>query len=133
MTEKSQKKPTEVVITIDTEFSVAGAFDDPTGQTRPVGEPNVTGLVDGKEQGLGFMLETFARHGAVATFFVETLHVRHFGLEPMGALARRIHAAGHDVQLHLHPLWLAFEGERIDRAMTPGRRTTSVPAARSRN
>lgn len=119
MKEQRPKKPTEVVITIDTEFSVGGAFDDPSGRTRPVGEPNVTGPVNGAEQGLGFMLDVFARHGAVATFFVETLQVRHFGLEPMGALARRIHDAGHDVQLHLHPLWLVFEGERIDRAIKP--------------
>jgi peptidoglycan/xylan/chitin deacetylase (PgdA/CDA1 family) len=119
MKEQSPKKPTEVVITVDTEFSAGGAFEDPSGRKRPVGVCNVTGPVDGEEQGLGFMLETFARHDAKATFFVETLHIRHFGLEPMGALARRIHDAGHDVQLHLHPLWLAFEGERIDRAMTP--------------
>jgi len=119
MTHKNGKRPTKVIITIDTEFSAGGAFEDVTGKTRPVGIPNVTGPVGGVEQGLGFMLNTFARHGADATFFVETLHVRHFGSEPMGQLARRIQAAGHDLQMHLHPLWLAFDGEQIDRHMTP--------------
>lgn len=116
---EKEKKPTEVVITIDTEFSAGGAFEDLTGTRRPVGEPNVTGPVGGKDQGLGFMLDTFARHDVPATFFVETLQTRHFGPEPMGALARRIHEAGHDVQMHLHPLWLAFDGEYIARDMTP--------------
>lgn len=117
MTMENPKKPTEVIITIDTEFSVGGAFEDPA--RRPVGAPNITGPVNGEEQGLGFMLNTFARHDVPATFFVETLQTRHFGLEPMGALARRIADAGHDVQLHLHPLWLTFDGEHIDRSVTP--------------
>lgn len=113
MKTENQKKPTEVVITIDTEFSVGGAFDDPSGQTRPVGEPNVTGPVNGEEQGLGFMLDIFAHHDVPATFFVETLQTRHFGPEPMGKLVSRIADAGHDLQMHLHPLWLAFDGERM--------------------
>lgn len=118
---KSSKSaaPTEVVITIDTEFSAGGAFEDPTGRTNPVGEPNVTGMVDGREHGLGFMLDVFSRYDVPATFFVETLHVRHFGLEPMGALAKRIRDAGHDLQMHLHPLWLAYDGARMVREMTP--------------
>ncbi|MGI9505101.1 MAG: polysaccharide deacetylase family protein [Geminicoccaceae bacterium] len=119
MSEKNGSGVTEIIITIDTEFSAGGAFEDPSDKTSPVGTPNVTGPVNGEEQGLGFMLDTFARHGATATFFVETLHIRHFGPEPMGQIARRIQAAGHDVQMHLHPLWLAFDGDRIDRQMQP--------------
>ncbi|MGB3745233.1 MAG: hypothetical protein WBD11_12015, partial [Xanthobacteraceae bacterium] len=67
----------------------------------PVAEPMVLGSVGGK--GLGFFLESLAEFGARATFFVETLQTAYFGDEPMGGIARRIAAAGHDVQLHLHP------------------------------
>ncbi len=98
---------TQVAITIDTEFSIGGAFADPE-RRQPVGEANVTCPVGGREQGLGFLLETFARHGTRATFFVEALHTAWFGDEPMGKLVRRMLAAGQDVQLHLHPCWTAF-------------------------
>lgn len=98
---------TQVCITIDTEFSIGGAFSDRTKQ--PVAEPLVWCEVDGHSEGLGFMLETFSRHHVQATFFVETLHRHFFQHDPMAAIAQRIHAAGHDVQLHLHPCWTQFQ------------------------
>ena len=98
---------TQICITIDTEFSIGGAFADPEART-PIGEPNVTCAVGGREQGLGFLLDTFARHGIPATFFVEALQTVWFGDAPMAAIVRRILDAGQDVQLHLHPCWTAF-------------------------
>jgi peptidoglycan/xylan/chitin deacetylase (PgdA/CDA1 family) len=98
---------TRVCITIDTEFSIAGAFSDP--MKRPVAEPLVWCDVDGHSEGLGFMLETFRRYHIQATFFVETLHRHYFKHDPMAAIAQRIHGAGHDVQLHSHPCWSLFE------------------------
>ncbi len=98
---------TEVCITIDTEFSIGGHFDSP--EQSPIGEPMVVGMVDGREHGLGFLLESFAEYGFRATFFVEALQTAYFGDEPMGRIARRIAVAGHDVQLHVHPCWLYFE------------------------
>src|SRR5260370_2589505 len=101
------RKPIEVCITIDTEFSIGGNFENPA--LTPVAEPIVLGSVGGKEEGLGFLLDSFAEFGIRATFFVETLQTAYFGDEPMGGIARRIAAAGHDVQLHLHPCWLHYE------------------------
>jgi hypothetical protein len=101
------RRPIEVCITIDTEFSIGGNFEDPA--LTPVAEPMVLGSADGKEQGLGFILDSFAEFGMRATFFVEALQTAYFGDEPMGGIARRIAAAGHDVQLHLHPCWLHYE------------------------
>ncbi len=98
---------TQICITIDTEFSIGGAFADPE-RRRPIGEANVTCPVGGREQGLGFLLDTFARHGVRATFFVEALQTAWFGDEPMGRVVERVLAAGQDVQLHLHPCWTAF-------------------------
>jgi peptidoglycan/xylan/chitin deacetylase (PgdA/CDA1 family) len=103
----SSRSPLEVCITIDTEFSIGGNFEDPA--LTPVAEPMVLGSVGGKEQGLGFLLDSFAEFGVRATFFVETLQTAYFGDEPMGGIARRIATAGHDVQLHLHPRWLHYE------------------------
>lgn len=98
---------TRVHITIDTEFSIAGAFADPA-RRRPVGAQAVYCRIGEASYGLGYLLDTFARYGVKATFFVEALNTDYFGDEPMGEIARRLHAAGHDVQLHLHPCWTYF-------------------------
>jgi peptidoglycan/xylan/chitin deacetylase (PgdA/CDA1 family) len=55
------------------------------------------------------MLDTFKQHGLQATFFVEALQSAYFGDAPMGGVAQRLLAAGHDVQLHLHPVWTYFD------------------------
>ena len=99
--------PTEVCITIDTEFDIAGAFAEPL-RCRPVGEQSVRCAVDGREEGLGFLLDSFANAGVQATFFVEALQSCFFGDLPMGRLVDRIAGGGHDIQLHFHPCWLHF-------------------------
>lgn len=98
---------TEICITIDTEFSIGGAFAEPE-RRRPIGEDNVLCPADGRENGLTFLLDTFRGHGIAATFFVETLQSAFFGDAPMGRMVERILRAGQDVQLHLHPCWRSF-------------------------
>ena len=105
------QKPTEICISIDTEFSIAGHFQNP--DALPVSDVMVYGEVDGREQGLGFLLETFERHGISATFFVECANFFYFGDEPMKAVVERIQAAGQDIQLHVHPVWLSFVQDEI--------------------
>ncbi len=98
---------TQVCITIDTEFSIAGAFADASRQ--PVAEPMVWCEVDGQSQGLGFMLECFRRARIQATFFVEALHRHYFAADPMRPAVRRIQDEGHEIQLHIHPCWSVFQ------------------------
>jgi peptidoglycan/xylan/chitin deacetylase (PgdA/CDA1 family) len=98
---------TKVCITIDTEFSIAGAFAD--AACAPVAEPMVWCEADGRSQGLGFLLEQFKRYRVPATFFVEALHRAYFRHDPMGPIARQIQDHGHDVELHAHPCWSVFE------------------------
>jgi peptidoglycan/xylan/chitin deacetylase (PgdA/CDA1 family) len=98
---------TRVCITIDTEFSIGGAFSDQTRQ--PVAEPMVWCNVDGRSEGLGFMLDTFRQFGVQATFFVETQQRYHFKHDPMRPIAQQVHAEGHEVQLHTHPCWALFQ------------------------
>jgi hypothetical protein len=105
---------TQVVLTIDTEPSVAGAFANKNH--RPLIHEPIAGIVGGNSEALGFLLDTLNRYGLVATFFVETLHTRYFSDAVMGFYVDQLVRAGQDVQLHLHPCWLAFENGRRKQA-----------------
>lgn len=97
---------TQVCITVDTEFSIGGAFADAARQ--PVAAPAVWCQVNGRSEGLGFMLETFRRYQVQATFFVETVHRYHFSDDPMRPIVQRLQDENHEVQLHTHPCWSVF-------------------------
>jgi peptidoglycan/xylan/chitin deacetylase (PgdA/CDA1 family) len=100
---------TRVCITIDTEFSIAGAFSNP--DDKPMAEQRVWCEVNRKSEGLAFMLDCFSRHSIPATFFVEALQRRYFKHDPMAPIARQLRTAGHEVQLHLHPCWSIFDDD----------------------
>lgn len=97
----------EVAITVDVEFTIGGAFDDPQHR-QPVGAPCVECPTGEGNGGLDFILDTLEAHRLRGVFFVEALNTHYFGDAPMGAFARAIHARGHDVQLHAHPCWTVF-------------------------
>ncbi|NQX88671.1 MAG: polysaccharide deacetylase [Halioglobus sp.] len=101
------KHPTQVCITIDTEFSIAGHFQNPQ-RNQPVAEPMVFGNVAGREEALGFLLNTFSTFNIRASFFIECANYYFFGDEPMQTVVKRIQSAGQDIQLHIHPVWLSF-------------------------
>ncbi len=94
---------TDVLITADIEFGVTAADDGP--------ERAVAGL----SAGLDFIVDTLAASGHSATFFIETGHAVRFGPGPMGGVAQRLHATGHDTELHLHPMWTAVGPPGPDR------------------
>ncbi len=98
---------TEICLTVDTEFSIAGAFADPQ-RFSPRGETNVYCPVDGCSEGMGFILRTLKQFDYQATFFVETLNTHYFGEQPMGRIVEDLLRHGQDVQIHLHPCWLTF-------------------------
>lgn len=107
VTFESNLMKTRVCITIDTEFSIAGALSPPFTK-RPVSDPFVWCWIGGRSHGLGFLLDSFSRHGIKATFFVEALHRNYFSDDPMAKAVKAIKTAGQDVQLHLHPCWSVF-------------------------
>lgn len=94
-------------LTIDTEHSVGGAFRDPS--LKPVGnEKRIYGRIDGKEYGIPLMMDIADRYGISLTFFVEVLNKYWFGEQETREVCRYITERGHDVQLHLHPVFLNF-------------------------
>jgi peptidoglycan/xylan/chitin deacetylase (PgdA/CDA1 family) len=58
--------------------------------------------------GISYQLDVLNQHGLKAVFFVESLFALAVGLEPLAEIVRRITDAGHEIQLHLHPEWLAW-------------------------
>lgn len=83
-------------ITIDTEFD----------HRAPDREQAIYCRIGGRSHGLSFLLESFAAFDIRATFFVETAHTLLLGTEPMRPVVDAVLEAGHDVQMHVHPLWL---------------------------
>ena len=111
---------TQVCITVDTEFSIAGAFRERAA--FPVAGQRVWCVKDDQSHGLGFMLNCFRQYGITATFFVEVLNKQYFKHDPMREIAEQLHTAGHDVQLHLHPCWTIFQhADWRERARIPVR------------
>lgn len=95
-----------------TEPSITGAYVDPKRFKPLIHEP-VWGEVAGKSKALGFLIRTLQKLSLEATFYIETANTRYFGQAPMGECARKLRAAGQDVQLHPHPTWLNFENGAV--------------------
>lgn len=102
-------KPLEVIITIETAFSIGGSFDNPN--LKPVGERSLLCEIDGVGHGLDFMLDTFHKHNIDASFFIETANHCYFGDEPMKRIFEKIKKAKQDAQLLIHPCWFHFDNE----------------------
>ena len=104
-------KKITVLITIDTEHSVGGAFRDST--LKPVGNAKrIYGRVNGGEYGIPMMMDIADRYGIPLTFFVEVLNHHYFGSAATSEVCRYILERGHDVQLHLHPTFINFSEKR---------------------
>ncbi len=89
-----------VFLTIDTEFAWrhhAAGLDAATIHARSVEPAGV---------GLAAQLETLARHGLKATFFVDPMPALVHGPEWIAAMVAPVLAAGQEVQLHLHANWV---------------------------
>lgn len=95
----------QVLITVDVEFW-------PVSTDRAVLEDgfarNIMGIHSGGEHGLRYQLDSFSRHGLKAVCFVEALSALAVGPEWLRRTVDLIVASGHEVQLHVHPEWLAI-------------------------
>lgn len=99
---------TPVFLTVDTELMWrhhAAGLDAAAIYARSIEPAGV---------GIGYQLDRLVAHGLKATFFVDPMPARVYGLEPFKRLVGTILGSGQEVQLHLHPNWT---GARIgDRA-----------------
>jgi hypothetical protein len=97
-----------VFITIDTEHSIGGALQD--SNLKPVGnETRIFGKIKNKEYGIPLIMDIAERQSIPLTFFVEVFSRSYFGEEETARVCEYILNRGHDIQLHLHPLFLNFD------------------------
>jgi len=99
---------TNVAITFDIEFNINGAFADPE-RNKPRGKSGLLCASGERDIGINRILDILDHHHVRATFFVEALQTAWFGLDEMGDIVQLIDSRGHEIQLHLHPVWLQFE------------------------
>ncbi len=98
---------TNVCLSVDVECTIGGAFK--SEKLFPIGDQALWCMVSGRSEGLGYLLDTFAKYDINGTFFVETNNSHYFKASPMRKAALQIHAEGHELQLHCHPCWSVFE------------------------
>jgi hypothetical protein len=100
---------TSFMITVDVEFSIGGHFQErdlnPVDQDR-----HIYCIIDGKDYGIGLIMTILEKHGFHGVFFIETEARFYFGEATMEKIIRSIVDRGHEVQLHVHPVFRAFEG-----------------------
>jgi hypothetical protein len=58
--------------------------------------------------GLSYQIDLLNAHGLKAVFFVEPLFAEVAGLDPLRRIVDEVQEGGHEVQVHLHPEWLAW-------------------------
>ena len=97
-----------VLITIDTEYS-SGLYARGLGSDwRANFDRTIACRTDDQEAGIFYQMDVLDRHGLTGVFFVDPMPALVWGQEAVDAVVQPIIARGHDVQLHMHPEWLAF-------------------------
>ena len=95
---------TYVFITIDTEVSMGGAWEDDEIEPLDLDTCVWCRQTDGTEHGIRTIMDILENYGLHGVFFVDaSLHAM-FGTREFSAICQTILSRGHDLQLHLHPV-----------------------------
>jgi hypothetical protein len=103
-----------VLLTIDTEVYPLHANWRANSLRHDIAR-DIYGQTSQGDFGLSFQLQTLQSHNLSASFFVESLFASAAGLAPLARIVDQIQSAQSEVQLHLHPEWLAW----IDQSPVP--------------
>lgn len=96
-----------VFITVDTEHSIGGAFQNPN--LKPVGnEKRVFGRIGDTAYGIPLIIDIADSCRLPVTFFVEVFNKYYFGENESRNVCEYILRRNHDIQLHIHPNYLNF-------------------------
>jgi hypothetical protein len=78
---------------------------------------DIRGVTARGQFGLPFQIEMLNQHGLKAVFFTESLFACAVGSGPLADIVGMVQDGGHEVQLHIHPEWLAW----MPQSILPGR------------
>ncbi len=109
-------KQMKVFITVDTEVWPR-ASDWLKSQLQADIERDISGATNSGRYGIGYQMDVLNAHGLKAVFFLESLFACAVGLGPLQKIVTEIQQSGHEVQLHVHPEWLAW----MPQPLLPGR------------
>jgi hypothetical protein len=93
---------TKIFITCDTELSAA------LFQAGANADDNFARSIDCDGWGVGWQMDQLDAHGLKGVFFVDPMSALVYGVDVIARIVQPIVARGHEVQLHLHPEWLAW-------------------------
>lgn len=106
----SENPETNVFLTVDTEHSIGGAFNNPL--LKPVSsDKRIFGRIGKRYFGIPLMMDIADRYGLKMIFFLEVLNKYWFGEEESRRVCDYILKRNHEVQLHIHPNYLNFTNE----------------------
>ena len=104
-----------VLLTIDTELWPRGELTEPSFAEAMARD--IFGQTPKGEFGLRYQIDRLNALELRAVFFVEALFASMVGLDPLREIVQTIREGGHDIQLHVHPEWLAKKPDTL----LPGR------------
>jgi peptidoglycan/xylan/chitin deacetylase (PgdA/CDA1 family) len=114
----------QVFLTIDTECSMGGAWENP--QNKPVDpERSVLGKIGAEYYGVPRIMDILEQYDLRGTFFIEVFAALNGFRNDLAGAYTRIVERGHDVQLHLHPIHYYYRMVREGRL-----RTEDLPASK---
>lgn len=99
---------TQILLTIDTELTWGHYARGASWQE------NLAKSFDPAGVGVPHQLRLLEAHGLKACFFVDPLPGLVYGIDPIRRMVEPILAAGQEVQLHAHPVWLSVLGGEKD-------------------
>lgn len=99
----------DVYLTIDTECSMGGAWNSP-GVEPVTPDRAILGRAGAHRYGTPLIMDILEAHGLRGVFFAEMFASAVVGDEPLAGAYQEILARGHDVQLHLHPVYHYYAG-----------------------
>jgi peptidoglycan/xylan/chitin deacetylase (PgdA/CDA1 family) len=123
---------TIVYLTIDTEYAfrlpgIGGPGTCADNFARSIACETPAGAV-----GVHHQMDVLDRYGLKAVFFVDPMPALLWGVEAIADVVRPIAARGHDIQLHCHTEWLAYDRAGRLAGGRTGRNIKDFPLAEQR-
>ncbi|MFZ5926150.1 MAG: hypothetical protein ACOYX1_01760 [Acidobacteriota bacterium] len=98
---------TRVFLTVDTESSMGGAWQNPSLVPVP-SERRIFCRIEGRDHGIGWLCERLRERGLKATFFCEVLSSLVLGEDDSRPYLTFLLEQEQDIQLHVHPNFYYF-------------------------